>query len=78
MSVMPVNPTRFRDVIQRQIATTVTRATEEIRDFSTDGKDGRYLASYPTTVSVKLSDEFGRFYHIVGVSVISDLSVVGP
>lgn len=76
--MLPITPNRFRDTIQRQIKTTVTRATEEISTFSVDGRDGRYLASYPSTVSIKLSDEFGRFYHVVGVSTLADQSIVAP
>jgi len=76
--MVPVTPNRFRDTIQRQIQTTVNRTAGELRDFSIDGKDGRYLSSYPSSETIKLSDEFGNFYHVIGVSAINDLSVVAP
>lgn len=71
------NPTNIRDIMQRQIQSTVDKEIDRIMEFTVGNFDGRLFANYPGETQ-PLSNAHGQFYHIVGVSKGGDLSVAGP
>lgn len=67
-----IQPSNFRDVIQRQIQRTVDSAFGQY-DFGHDDKGYGYQFEV-----ISLRDGQGRPYHIVGINTSDDWSVAGP
>ena len=71
------NPTNVREVLQRQIQSTVDHEIDRIVEFGTENSDGRLFANSPGEEQL-MENEHGQFYHIIGVSRGGDLSVAAP
>ena len=70
-------PTNIRDMLQRQIRTTVDRSLDSYAQMSMGKWDGRYLNGMPGEV-VQGGDNDGNYYHIVGMSIVGDVTVASP
>lgn len=78
--VLPVvlfDPTNFRSMIQKQIQVTVDNAVSAIQGLSVGNFSGKYLTSFPGETQ-RMQNSHGRFYHVVGLSVVGDQSVAAP
>lgn len=70
-------PTNVRELIQRQIRTTVDRSVNAVQDLSFGDWDGRFLNALPGQVT-EGGDNDGNWYHVVGASIVGDPTVAGP
>jgi hypothetical protein len=70
-------PTNVREIIQRQISTTVDKRLDAYAQLSIGNWDGRYLNGMPVQ-AIKAGDNDGNYYHIVGMSIVGDASVAAP
>lgn len=75
--VWNVPPRKFRDTIQSQIQNTINTTINPALDFTIGKMDGRYLLSEPVS-TIRLNNDEGYFYHVVGESVMGDASVAAP
>jgi hypothetical protein len=70
-------PANMRDIIQRQIQSTVSHEVDLFADLSIGDFDGRFLNQYPGD-EVQHGDDNGNYFFIVGASRVGDLSVAAP
>jgi hypothetical protein len=70
-------PTNVRDIIQRQVKTTVDKQLNAYANLSFGNFDGRFLNSLPGEV-IEGGDNDGNYYHIVGASIVGDATVAAP
>jgi len=70
-------PENFRRILQKQIASHVTKEVDGITEFSSGKADGRFSNSRPSK-TIQMSNAHGFHYFIVGASVIGRGEVVAP
>jgi len=70
-------PTNIRDVIQRQVRTTVNKSLDAYAQLSLGEWDGRYLNGLPGELT-EAGDNDGNYYHVVGMSIVGDVTVAAP
>lgn len=67
-----IKPSNMRDVIQRQIRSSVGSAMDQANFGHGDGGFGYQFDL------IDMRDEQGRPYHLVGINTSNDWSVAGP
>lgn len=71
------HPTNVRDMIQRQVTHTVDKNVSAALDLSVGKLDGRFLNNYPGK-AIAMQNAHGAFYHVIGMSLNGDVSVIAP
>lgn len=74
---LAVSPVNFRDVEQRMVQRSVDKLGDQVQGFSVGNYDGRFFNNFPGTTQ-DMENDNGYFYHVIGVSVGLDMSVVAP
>ena len=71
------HPTNIRDMIQRQVNHTVDKNVSAALDLSVGKLDGRFLNNFPGKAQ-PMQNAHGAFYHVIGMSLNGDVSVIAP
>jgi len=71
------NPAHFRNIIQRQINTSINTQMDVVLNMGSGKADGRYSSSLPSTITYGMN-QYGLQYFIAGKSIVGQLYVAAP